>query len=246
MRLIFAWLLLVFATVTHAQDAPLAADTASRTPAGVTFMAPKSWRLATAANMVTLEAPEGDARIVLVDVQGESADQAVAAAWSATRAEARPLRVAMRSPRATAGRSGGCSPTKRRRTSARRCSPPRRARATRGTSRSSQRKAVQQKTRERLVVPADPAETGKLATRYVNGSLGSLTARRDKGAVVFDVGEWKNSVAGRRNDDGTVSFITIDPTIAGFEFVVGARDGKRVLVTRDAQHEYVFTEHDSL
>lgn len=111
---------------------------------------------------------------------------------------------------------------------------------------AAQRKAIQQKTRERLVVPADPAEADKLAARYASASLGTLAVRRDKGAVVFDVGEWKSTVASRRNDDGTISFITIDPTVAGFEFVVGTRDGKRVLITRDAQHEYVFTEHDSL
>jgi hypothetical protein len=44
------------------------------------------------------------------------------------------------------------------------------------------------------------------------------------------------------NDDRTVSFITIDPTLAGFEFVVGDRQGKRALIARDGQHEYVFAE----
>ncbi|MDQ2898539.1 MAG: hypothetical protein M3Y07_01915 [Acidobacteriota bacterium] len=60
--------------------------------------------------------------------------------------------------------------------------------------------------------------------------------------TTFDFGEWKSAVASRKNDDGTVSFITIDPTNLGFEFVVGERAGKRVLVIRDGQHEYVFTE----
>jgi hypothetical protein len=36
--------------------------------------------------------------------------------------------------------------------------------------------------------------------------------------------------------------VTIDPGGIGFEFVVGKREGKRVLVLRDAQHGYVFTE----
>jgi hypothetical protein len=49
-------------------------------------------------------------------------------------------------------------------------------------------------------------------------------------------------VATRKNDDGTISLITIDPTNAGFEFVVGDRAGKRALTLRDAQHEYVFNE----
>jgi hypothetical protein len=43
----------------------------------------------------------------------------------------------------------------------------------------------------------------------------------------------------RRNPDGTVSFLTIAPGIAGFEFVVQTSP-TRGLVVRDAQHEYRF------
>ena len=60
--------------------------------------------------------------------------------------------------------------------------------------------------------------------------------------VLLDTGEWKSPFASRKNDDGTLSLLTIDPSVAGFEFVVADKDGKRQLVTRDAQHEYVFTE----
>ena len=58
---------------------------------------------------------------------------------------------------------------------------------------------------------------------------------KEGSATVFDVGEWRSAVASRKNDDGTVSFITIDPTLSGFEFVVADEDGKRRLITRDAQ-----------
>ena len=40
----------------------------------------------------------------------------------------------------------------------------------------------------------------------------------------------------------SVSFITIDASVSGFEFVVADKDGKRRLIMRDAQHEYVFEE----
>lgn len=50
------------------------------------------------------------------------------------------------------------------------------------------------------------------------------------------------SVASRKNDDGTISFITIDPTVDGFNFVVGESDGRRALIIRNAQHEYAFVE----
>ncbi|MEO8055886.1 MAG: serine hydrolase [Acidobacteriota bacterium] len=106
-----------------------------------------------------------------------------------------------------------------------------------------QRAAAIAKARERLVIPADPAAAERLAARYASKALGELGVRKGAGgAVVFDVGEWRSAVASRKNDDGTISFITIDPTIEGFEFVVADKNSKRSLVLRDAQHEYVFDE----
>lgn len=54
-------------------------------------------------------------------------------------------------------------------------------------------------------------------------------------------GEWKSEVASRKNPSGTISFITTAPGVEGFEFVVGS-GAKRSVITRDAQHEYVFAE----
>jgi hypothetical protein len=92
------------------------------------------------------------------------------------------------------------------------------------------------KERERLVVPPDPAETAKLAPRYRNAALGDITVRTTTGGTIFDFGEWKSAVASRKNDDGTISFRTIDPGAGGFGFVVAGN----TLVLRDSQHEYVF------
>lgn len=105
-------------------------------------------------------------------------------------------------------------------------------------------KAEVAKARERLVVPADPAEVAKLATRYRNPALGTVTVRRTGEQAVVDAGEWKSRVASRRNDDGTTSLITVSPCLEGIEFVVARKDGKRALVVRDAQHEYPFVEAD--
>ena len=44
------------------------------------------------------------------------------------------------------------------------------------------------------------------------------------------------------NPDGSVSFLTTIPGFDGLEFVVGGAAGKRTLVVRDAQHEYMFDE----
>jgi CubicO group peptidase (beta-lactamase class C family) len=94
--------------------------------------------------------------------------------------------------------------------------------------------------RKLLTVPADAAESSKLAGHYHNDVLGDIDVRRDGGRTVFDFGEFRSEVASRKNPDGSISFLTIDPGIQGFEFVVGTGDGKRLTI-RDAQHEYVFT-----
>jgi len=109
-------------------------------------------------------------------------------------------------------------------------------------SRAATHKAALAKDRERLIVPAAPDLVAGLAKHYSSKELGDLTVLTQDGATTFDLGEWKSAVASRKNDDGTTSFITIDPGTDGFEFVVGERGGKRVLVIRDGQHEYAFTE----
>ncbi len=107
---------------------------------------------------------------------------------------------------------------------------------------ADQRRASIAKDRERLVVPADPAAVAKLAPSYANKALGEVKVLKQGTATLFDVGEWKSVVASRKNDDGTTSFITIDPTVSGFEFVVADQKGGRRLVIRDAQHEYALEE----
>ena len=109
-------------------------------------------------------------------------------------------------------------------------------------SAAERHKAALAKDRERLVVPASPVLVSSLAKHYSSKELGTLDVLTQDGVTTFDLGEWKSTVASRKNDDGTISFITIDPTLDGFEFVVGERGGKRVLVIRDGQHEYTFIE----
>jgi CubicO group peptidase (beta-lactamase class C family) len=101
-------------------------------------------------------------------------------------------------------------------------------------------KAQLAKARERLVVPSAPDQVAKLAKKYTSKELGDIDVRSENGQTVFDFGEWKSVVASRKNDDGSISFTTIDPTVEGFEFVVGQMAGKPTLTIRDGQHEYVF------
>jgi hypothetical protein len=96
--------------------------------------------------------------------------------------------------------------------------------------------------RKRLVVPADPALVGQLAPHYRSKELGDIDVVKDASGVKFDFGEWASHVASHKNEDGTVSFITIDPGVNGYEFVVTDRGGVRGLVIRDGQHQYGFSE----
>jgi CubicO group peptidase (beta-lactamase class C family) len=96
--------------------------------------------------------------------------------------------------------------------------------------------------RKRLTIPAAPADAAKLATAYVSPDLGRLTVERAGPVVRVRTAAWSSEVATRHNDDGTTSLITVDPEIGGLDFVVGAKDGKRTLTTRDGQHAYLFVE----
>jgi len=96
--------------------------------------------------------------------------------------------------------------------------------------------------RTHLVVPAAPDIAKGLAAHYTNSELGFINVGHDKDGVVFDFGSWTSHVATRKNDDGTVSMFTIDPSLDGFEFVIGSKAGKRTLTVRDGQHEYEYVE----
>jgi len=96
--------------------------------------------------------------------------------------------------------------------------------------------------RKRLTVPADPSQTVKLAKQYRSEELGTIAVSQKDRSTWFDFGGWKSEVATRKNDDGTLSYMTISPGVDGFEFVVADTPGTKSLVLRDAQHEYKFAE----
>jgi CubicO group peptidase (beta-lactamase class C family) len=62
---------------------PLAADTPSTTVAGHTFVAPAGWTISVKGKATIVEAPEGDSRIVFVDVAAMEPDAAIQEAWAA-------------------------------------------------------------------------------------------------------------------------------------------------------------------
>jgi CubicO group peptidase (beta-lactamase class C family) len=106
-------------------------------------------------------------------------------------------------------------------------------------------RAQQQELRSRLVIPPDPSVLSGLASVYRSPELGEVAVRQQTDRTIVDVGEWRSAAGSRKNDDGTVSLITTDPGYVGIEFVIGEREKKRVLIVRDGQHEYLFTEAGS-
>lgn len=96
--------------------------------------------------------------------------------------------------------------------------------------------------RPRLVMPADKAAVAQLAKHYHSLELGDLDVRKQGRDTLFDLGEWKAVIASRKNDDGSMSFVSTSPGVLGFEFVAATEGGKRALIIRDGQHEYKFVE----
>jgi hypothetical protein len=98
------------------------------------------------------------------------------------------------------------------------------------------------KERARLTFPATEEEASKLATHYVNAELGNINVKRSGEQTIFVWDGGESRMATRKNDDSSISFINADPPLSGFEFVRSEKDGKRALIVRDGQHEYLFVE----
>lgn len=87
--------------------------------------------------------------------------------------------------------------------------------------------------------PADPTAAARLGARYANAALGGLAVVRGEGGrVTFDFGEFSTEMATRTNADASLSFVSVEPTFLGMEFVV---DPQGNLVMRSPQKEYVFS-----
>jgi CubicO group peptidase (beta-lactamase class C family) len=96
-----ALVLFVAFGAAHSADTPaepLKADTPKTTALGNTFIAPAGWSVTTRGPATMVEAPEGDSRIVIVDVKAATADAAVAAAWAAYQKPKWSLKVATDRP----------------------------------------------------------------------------------------------------------------------------------------------------
>jgi CubicO group peptidase (beta-lactamase class C family) len=83
-----------FAAANAQASQPLTADSPETTVLGNPFIAPKDWSIRVKGAATILEAPEGDSRVVLVDVEAKGPDEALAAAWKAYKPDASwPIKV---------------------------------------------------------------------------------------------------------------------------------------------------------
>ena len=77
----------------------LSADTPKTTVLGNAFVAPKDWSIRVRSPATILEAPEGDSWIALIDVQGATPEEALAAAWKVYKPDAKwPVKVSHELP----------------------------------------------------------------------------------------------------------------------------------------------------
>jgi len=79
------------------------------------------------------------------------------------------------------------------------------------------------------------------ASRYTNPDLGPMVVRYDGAGLSFRFNSLASHVAARKNDDGSTSYVTIDPGNDGFEFAFGTGANAKNLLLRDGQHVYTFT-----
>jgi CubicO group peptidase (beta-lactamase class C family) len=103
-------------------------------------------------------------------------------------------------------------------------------------------KAETAKTRQLWTFPAAAGAVAGLASHYDSPDLGTIDVRKSAHGTWFQFGLWGSYMASRKNEDGTISLVTMDPGVAGFfNFVVTTQNGKPALITADGQHKYVYT-----
>lgn len=94
--------------------------------------------------------------------------------------------------------------------------------------------------RARVSIKPDPVAVGVLAHDYTNPDLGTIKVVPTNTGVDFALRNFTTPVGTRKNDDGTLSFVMLDPTFLFEPLVVGTDAGKPILIARDGQHEFKF------
>ena len=97
-------------------------------------------------------------------------------------------------------------------------------------------------TREMAKITRDPDKewAKKLAGTYTNDGLGKVRVIVDAKGNTFDAGEWKSAFGQKKETDGTIKVVLLDPPMTGLDMTIGGDDAKPTLTVRTAQQTYVF------
>jgi CubicO group peptidase (beta-lactamase class C family) len=96
------------------------------------------------------------------------------------------------------------------------------------------------KTMERVSREPDAGWVKGLVGTYENADLGRVVVSASPKGGTLDAGEWKSAVGQKREVDGTVKVVLVDPPMAGMELLIGGDDAHRTLTLLDDQVKYVF------
>jgi hypothetical protein len=94
---------------------------------------------------------------------------------------------------------------------------------------------------EKVTLEPDAKWVKGLVGAYSNADLGKLTIAATPKGGTLDVGEWKSAFGQKKEADGTVKVVLLDPPFAGFELIPGGDDAHPTLTVLDDQVKYVFT-----
>ncbi len=98
------------------------------------------------------------------------------------------------------------------------------------------------KDMERIDAHPDPAWAAGLVGTYANDDLGKVTITAGPKGARFDAGEWGGAIGQKRDVDGSIELVVLDPPLAGLELLIGGEDpAHRTLTLLDDQVKYVFT-----
>lgn len=79
-------------------------------------------------------------------------------------------------------------------------------------------------TFSKLQLAPDPATVAKLARRYESPELGHIDVKTEGGRLIFNFGSFSSRMATKINEDGTISFVMVDPGTTDLSFVAQAHD----------------------
>lgn len=99
------------------------------------------------------------------------------------------------------------------------------------------------KFRSELIYPFPSSLVDALIGKYSNLELGPLTIAREGDKIMMRATSMWSEIASKKNEDGTISIVTISPGFIGDDMLVGTRDGKATLTLNDRQHEYVWVKN---